>query len=81
MKQKWTEAPTSKYINNRNSSGQSLKIKDNSSPKCQKEKMALSFIVRIDIACISVTKDSTWRKWVLFEMQVLNSWKVERAKR
>ncbi len=41
MKQKKTEAPTSKYINNQISSGQSLKIKDISSPMCQKEKRTL----------------------------------------
>jgi hypothetical protein len=35
-------APTSKYINNQNSSGQSLKIKDICSPKCEKEKMNLT---------------------------------------
>jgi hypothetical protein len=34
MKQKKPEAITLKYINNQISSGQSLKIKDISSPKC-----------------------------------------------
>jgi hypothetical protein len=43
MKQKKTEAPTSKYINNPISSGQSLKINDISSPKCQKAKRTLKF--------------------------------------
>jgi hypothetical protein len=48
MKQKKTEAPTLKYFNNQNSSGQSLKIKDISSPKCQKEKRTLSFYSFLD---------------------------------
>jgi hypothetical protein len=48
MKQKKTEAPTSKYINNQISSGQSLKIKDISSPKCQKEKRTLRFYSLLD---------------------------------
>jgi hypothetical protein len=48
MQQKWIEAPTSKYINNRNSSDQSLKIKDIFSPKCQKENMALMFYSFLD---------------------------------
>jgi hypothetical protein len=43
MQQKWIEAPTLKYINNQNSSCQSLKIKDIFSPKCQKEKRILRF--------------------------------------
>jgi hypothetical protein len=43
MKQKITETPTSKYINNQISSGQSLKIKDISNLKCQKEKRTLRF--------------------------------------
>jgi hypothetical protein len=43
MKQKKTEAHTLKYINNQILSGQSLKINDISSPKCQKEKMTLIF--------------------------------------
>jgi hypothetical protein len=48
MKQKKTEAPTSKYINNQNSSVQSLKIKDISNPKCQKEKRTLRFYSFLD---------------------------------
>ena len=48
MQQKWIEAPTSKYINNQNSSDQSLKIKDIFSPKCQKEKMTLRFYSFLD---------------------------------
>jgi flagellar biosynthesis protein FlhB len=48
MKQKKTEAPTSKYINNQISSGQSLKIKDISSPKCQKEKRTFIFYSFLD---------------------------------
>jgi hypothetical protein len=48
MKQKKTEAPTSKYINNKISSGQSLKIKDISSPKCQKEKRTFRFYSFLD---------------------------------
>jgi hypothetical protein len=48
MKQKKIEAPTSKYINNQISSGQSLKIKDISSPKCQKEKRTLIFYSFLD---------------------------------
>jgi hypothetical protein len=48
MKQKTTEAPTSKYINNQISSDQSLKIKDFSRPKCQKEKMTLRFYSFLD---------------------------------
>jgi hypothetical protein len=48
MKQKKPEAPTSKYINNYISSGQSLKIKDISSPMCQKEKRTLRFYSFLD---------------------------------
>jgi hypothetical protein len=48
MQQKWIDAPTSKYINNQNSSGQSLKIKDIFSPKCQKEKRTLRFYSFLD---------------------------------
>jgi hypothetical protein len=48
MKQKKTESPISKYINNQISSDQSLKIKDISSPKCQKEKMTLRFYSLLD---------------------------------
>jgi hypothetical protein len=48
MQQKWIESPTSKYINNQNSSGQSLKVKDIFSPKCQKEKMTLRFYSFLD---------------------------------
>jgi hypothetical protein len=48
MKQKKIEAPTSKYINNPILSGQSLKIKDISSPKCQKEKNTLRFYSSLD---------------------------------
>jgi hypothetical protein len=48
MQQKWIEAPTSKYINNQNSSGQSLKIRVIFSPKCQKEKMTLRFYSFLD---------------------------------
>jgi hypothetical protein len=42
------EAPTSKYNNNQNSSGQSLKIKDIFSPECQKEKRTLMFYSFLD---------------------------------
>jgi hypothetical protein len=48
MKQKNTEDPILKYINNQISSGQSLRIKDISSPKCQKEKMTLRFYSFLD---------------------------------
>jgi hypothetical protein len=48
MQQKWIDAPTLKYINNQNSSGQSLKISDIFSPKCQKEKMTLIFYSFLD---------------------------------
>jgi hypothetical protein len=48
MQQKWIEAPTSKYINNQNPSGQSLKIKDIFSRKCQKEKTTLRFYSFLD---------------------------------
>jgi hypothetical protein len=41
-------APTSKYINNQNSSDQFLKIKDIFSPKCQKKKMTLMFYSFLD---------------------------------
>jgi hypothetical protein len=48
MQQKWIEAPTLKYINNRNLSGQSLKIKDIFSTKCQQEKRTLRFYSFLD---------------------------------
>jgi hypothetical protein len=43
MQQKWIDVPTLKYINNQNSSGQSLKISDIFSPKCQKEKTLIFY--------------------------------------